>query len=574
MPGTNNELLGLNGGLAVIHAIGNLIYAQVPPQVVGVVDDPASWAPFDEAQTISAGDDNKLGPITTGENNEVSFLHCCDDFFETVHVVPRSFEFPNLLADQSIPMVAYSAFRRESHTWTDVINGAGAGVTFSGLPTLPIAIAAQQGYEFALEVSTIGEVFVDSTLDFVFDVGTIEVPITITRLILWDIRPESRYSEELQFYTDVIVAKSGKEKRQAVREYPRQTFDFLYRMDDDERPFFENRLFDFQSLGFGMPTWFFVTRLSAAATATDTTIQVESTDFRDFRVGGLVVIFDPDDEDVFDAIVIASFTSTTIELESPLLNSFPAGAEVYPLAVLRVPSTISGGRYTFGLSELRLRLAAVDTVATIADVSAFPTYKGKVLIDSGNVVRSRLVQETFSQRFNVVDGLAGVIEQTSPWDRHKRGFRLTLRAQGLEEAWNLRQLVCGLRGEQVSFYVVRDFDDLHVVADLQSGTAQMDVRNDGYAQYVRQRQPKSDIRIELVDGTVLLREILNSVVSGDPTIEGLTVDTVWPSTIPVADIVRVDYVEKLRFDSDRLTLEYNLDRRTVHLTAPVKAVFE
>ena len=499
------------------------------------------------------------------------------DWFETFHVVPRSFAFGNLLSDQSSAIEVFSAFRRlPKREWTSFTNNAGAGVNLGGEPSLPVDVDPLTGIVMTLDVSTAGDPFVDATLDFFFTgVGTALVPITIQRIVLWGKTPEQPFSEVLSSLTDVFPAKAGKEKRHSLRKNPRQSWEYEFLIDEgEESQILENLLFDFQHRTFGVPVWFEDSTLTAAVTAGDTTITVDSTDYRDYRVGGRAVIFT--DQGTFDVLEIASggISSTTLTFTSAATNSYVVGTKVFPLAVCRAPAVVEGGRWPVTLRRLGMRFEAVDNDVDLADISPFSSYNSKLLLDNGNSMLQATVRHTYRQNIMQVDGGAGLVFQDAFWDRHKRGHQFTLRAEGRQAVWEMRGLAHALKGRWISFYVPTDADDLIVVANLVSAADTMDVQNVGYTQFVRDRQPKDVIRVNFVDGsTPLLRGITGSA-SPSSTVDQLTLDGTWPSTITPAEISRVEYVEKVRLDTDDVRIEYDSSGIRARLVAPVVAVFE
>lgn len=493
-------------------------------------------------------------------------------WFEEFHVLPRAFDLGNVLSSQSIPLQVFYAGRRDTATWDSFVNNAGAGVTLSGQPSLPTTFDPMTEISMQLEIDTAGDPFVDTTLDFVFSTGTTLVPIALQRIVLWSLKPELPYAEVLGFLTDVITAKSGKEKRQALRKNPRSVFEYDYMIDDVDRPLFESRMFDFHARQFGVPVWYDDCQVDTAVLAGDLVITVNDTAFRDFRVGGLALILA--DDGTFDVLNLTAITATTLVSDAPTLNGFAVGVDVYPLSTSRVEEKLGGGRFPTALSTLRLNFAPSDNDSNLASIAHFPTtYKGKPVIESGQVLRGQL-RESFETLLVEIDSVVGLREVTSPWDGQKHARQLTLRAHGRQAGWELRQFAHWARGRQVTFYVPRDFPDMIVTADLLSASQAMEIENIGYTQFVRQRPPHNSLYLVETDGTVHMRDITNSVVSGDPTKEGLTVDTVWPSTILAVDVERTSFMEKMRFDTDKLKLQFDVDAQTVRLTAPIKTVFE
>lgn len=499
------------------------------------------------------------------------------DFFEAFHVVPRFFDFGNLLSDQSVPLEVFNAFRRPPpREWTSFTNNAGAGVTLGGLPLLPTDIDNLSSVFLTLEVSTFGDPFVDGTLEFFFlGFGTIIVPIEIQRIVLFGLEPELPFAETLEFVTDVQESKDGSELRVSLRHFPRQSWSYDYIIaEGTEAQILENLLFDFQQRLFGVPVWFEDTVLTAGVSAGATSISVRATAFRDFREGGLAVIFTS--QQTFDVLEISpgGITATTLTFESPTVNAYSAGTPVFPLATCLASEHISGSRYPVGLRRKSIDFTNVENVVELADLSPFSTYKGKLLLDNGNSALSGTVTTGTRSRFLTIDGEVGLVFQESPWDRTKPSQIFTLRAEGRQAVWELRRLVHALRGRQISFYVPTDASDLVPVSNLLNASNLLTVTNVGYAQFVRNRQPKSDIRVNFVDGSApLLRAVTASVVVS-PTQETLTVDSNWPATITPAQISRIDYLEKVRFDTDRVTIRYDPSGIRAYLEVPIVGVFE
>lgn len=558
----------------IILDIGRAANAFLHPIAVPAlqIDDPLALTLLD-TRAASVLSPAKKVPASDAQRGAVFIGTPGLDWFEHFHVVPRSFDFGNLLSDQSVPIEVFSAFRRDTHEWTAFVNNAGVGVDLVGLPLLPIDVFGLQGIQMTLDVSTSGDPFVDETLDFFFDVSTILVPIEIQRVVLWGNRPEQEYTEVLSFLTDVQRAKGGSERRPSLRKNPRQFFEFdTFEDEGIQKATLENLLFDWQARTFGVPVWFDECFLTVAASIGALSITVDETTLRDFRVGGLVCIFTS--QGVFDVSEITAKTATTISIASPLVNAYVVGTSVFPLRICEMPPTVEGGRYPVGLSTKAIRFRVTDNDSNLANLAPFSTFNGKLLLDRGNSVLSSTVRETFTIEIIDLDNATGVREIGSPWDRHKRGHALSLRAEGRQAVWELRGLVHALRGRQVSFYIVRDSDDLFPSANLLSGSNVLTSSLVGYAQFVRQRQPKNVLRINFASGAApLFRTVLSSSVPS-PGVDELVLDATWPATFTPAEISRIEYVEKVRIDTDDVRIEFRPQAHLAHLVVPIMAVFE
>ncbi len=493
------------------------------------------------------------------------------DWFERFHVVPREFDFGNLLSTQQEAIEVYSAFRYSNHTWIDWINNAGAGVTLIGLPAFPYVFMPQTGLQMTLQIDTTGEPIIDTTLDFVFDTGTVKVPIKAQRVTLFNLPPELPYTEVLAFLTDVIEHTDGSEQRISLRKNPRQFFEWEIIMEPGiERQIMDSLMFEWQSRIWGIPVWHELTTLTVAAGIGTSTINVETTNFADYRIGGLVLI--RTSQTVYDVLVLVSKTSNTLTFENPTLKAHGVGAQVMPLRTAVIEGQPRGSRYPTDAESLFLRFRVRDNDASLASTAAFSTYNSKVLVDDLNGIQTAL-EETFDQTIVVIDNETGTTEEMSDWDRHRRVSNKTFLAKGRQRVWEVRQLMHALRGRQVSWYLPTFGKDLELLINTISGSPLMQIRNCGYTQFVKSRQPKNVIRVVLTDGTVILRKILSSTVV-DENQETLTLDGNWPSIITPAQISRISFVEKVRFDSDQIRFAHLVGDRVVKISAPVKVVFE
>tara|TARA_R110000796_G_scaffold41179_2_gene101992 strand:+ start:37441 stop:39165 length:1725 start_codon:yes stop_codon:yes gene_type:complete len=497
------------------------------------------------------------------------------EFFENFHVIPRSFDFGNILSTQTSPIEVFSGYRKEFHTWSSFTNNAGAGTEITGMPTLPTAMNPLAGYAMQLEVSTSGNPSVDDDLAFVFDFGgdQINVPIVLNRIVLFPVRPEIPYTERMQFNTDVLGMESGKEQRIKLRKNPRQFFNWSVRTDDGsfDRARLETLLFDWQGRTWGVPVWHESTTLTVAATTGTLTINVAATANADYRVDELVLIFT--DASTFDVQTISSLTSTTITLKNATLGSYPVGSTVAPLRTGNLSRNVSASRFISADQSLNVAFRILDNDANLADTTGFSTYNSKVLLDTCNVMRGGNIGESYLQDIIVLDNGTGLTSQDSPWVNGKRATQLTLRAGTKAEVWDLRQLMHALAGRQVSFYVPTFGKDL--LADQPLATASQDlvVTNVGYTQFVRTRAPRNHIWLRLLDGTVITREITNAVETTS-LVETLELDSAWGQDIALADIDRISYLEEVRFNSDEISIEHVRGERQVYFSAPIISTFD
>lgn len=546
----------------------------VPPKPI--VDDPAALAAaFAGAATDAAQQaaENVVGFLGSLGSSSTPGL----DFYERFHVLPRAIDAGNILSTTNIAVEVFSAFRTTTQFWTGFDNNAGEGVAFTAPPTLPLAFAPMAGVALTLQITLNGPAVVDSTLDYEFTItGLIAIPITFKRVILFSVAPELPYEETLEWLTDVLEHSDFTEQRVAVRKNPRQLLAWEIMVEDGrERSILENALLDWQTRQFGLPVWHEATPLAGAITGGSTTvITVASTADADYRDGELIVVYESQTK--FDVLNLVSRTATTLTVLNPPTNSYAPLADLVLVAPLRLGILAGdprGSRFRTGQDRLSARFRVRDNDANLADASSFPTFNSKVLLDDFNFVDGTMPEE-FRQRMVVLDGLSGLTAEFARPDRHRRASEKRFVVSTKAALWRVRKLLHFLRGRQVSFYLPTFSSDLVPTATMSSGASTLAVQNVGYTNFVRSRQPKNVIRVVPADGSAaFIRTIVSSTVA-DASTENITISGTWPSTLTPAQILRLEFVEKARLDSDAIRISHRRGGMARSITCPVVTVLE
>lgn len=549
-----------------------------PIKVVNRVVDEINRNPLviSTTTTVSAGPAKKpaVVPVALREANLIELTTFGPDWFEKIHVLPRDgFKFGNIISDANFPIEVFNAFRLMTINFTAFLNNTGPGISLDPDPT-PVGIDRLHSLDLSLLVEAQGSSSFDSTLDFTFDggVGIISLPASGSRIVLWGFPPELPFNETLAFLTDIIPKQSGKEQRISLRKAPRQTFEYTFFVEEGpERQYAESVLFDWQASVFGIPVWHESTFSTAAVALGDTTVAVQSTDFRDFRVGGQVILWSG--IRTFSVMTIAVVNANSIDFTAQIGDAFPAGVQVMPVRdQVLTNSRIQASRNRVNFSEITIVFKVVDNDISLGSTVGWPTYNGKVLLDGPNMV-AKTMRDTYERDLEVIDGRTGIFKQESLWAQGKRAHMKTFKVTGLEALWKLRQLLHSLHGQQVSWYIPSFSDDMFPFDTFSSGGNVMPIDNIGYAQFIQARQPKNVVRVTLTNGTQLIREITGATEINAER-EDLIVDVNWPSTIQPEDVVRMEYIEKVRFASDKAVIVHDEGGMDRFVSIPVKDVFD
>lgn len=508
---------------------------------------------------------------------------CADDeiqygseWFEKVILSPTALELGNILSEQTIAGLVFPTYRKDRLSWDNALVAGNAGITIENGPSLPYDMQLFEDVSFDVVVATSGPASVDTVINFGFSglftgiSTTAAMPVSLQRILLFPVPPELPFKEHLLFATDVLKTESGTEQRIALRDFPRQLFDWRFKMDEgSERSKIQSLLMDWTGRTFGVPVWHEGTNLTAAATAGDLTVTVASTANADFRVGGLAALYT--DRDNYDVLTVSAVTSTTVTFTSQLAASYALDAVLYPVRTAVLDSMPSGAMYARNLDELELRFRVTDNVADLASTAGWSTYNGSVILDDANIIQ-RTMPLSMERSLAQFDGFTGKTYD-EPLDRiAQRRTQKTFRATGKANLWAIRQLIWAIRGRQTSFYLPTFREEMRLSSDIANGTNVMLIESWGYADHIRSQGPMNVIRLTKTDGTTVIRTVTAATDNG--TTESLTVDSNWDSDILAADVARVDILEKVRFDSDDIVIDHLPGGFVKRISAPTKGIIE
>lgn len=515
----------------------------------GVIDSGVHLPDMDATDEIQIVSVVKPGHTWVGHADDGPGLH----FFNKIHHLPAVIELGNILSTVVQEIEIYNAWRYVSKDLTVATIDVDSGVSFSGLPSLPATIPQQTSELFDVVVTTDGPPVIDGTLDFTADGTSWSVAVTGNRVVMFAYEPETPVRESLKWLTDIIQSANGDEQRIKARKSPRQTFEMLIRAEEGtDRRKMMNLIKGWQHGVFGIPIWWEGRQLGTDASATDTTVYLD-TKYADFRSDGLAILWY--DDETFDALQVDSFNDTSITFTSPLTQDFNAGTTlVMPLRTCYLSGSIPGQRHLQNLMDLRLRVQVIDNDSDIADDSVWDTHESKVMLDEANLTNGP-IQDDMVRQIEIIDNRTANPQQFSTWDASHPVTAKGFLGDSLQRVWEVRQLAHALNGSQVAFYLPTFYHDVVVTGTLAAGSFLMDIENNGYCDYINGQEPFKSLWIELTDGTIITKQVESCVVIDDDT-ERLTIDVAWVSEILATEINRISWLRLVRIADDTMSFEH------------------
>lgn len=523
---------------------------------LGSMPDPDHTLGWDSTTGLSAGarsntqpvDENRRYHIGVGNNKSIQFGFL--DFFNKIHLQYQSVDLGNIVSTQNLSFYIFNAYF-EPRTLEDVLEEGGDGLVLTQPVDPPLIYNPFQQYVYQLSVSTDGPPTVDAVYTFQFDNRDYILTVVGNRLVLFPYEPDDGITEQLQWASDVIEAYDGTEQRMSLRGAPRQRIEFSVFTEEgslDTR--LRSLLFDWMSRVYGLPVWWEMRRLNSEHIAGTDTLDV-STLYGDFRLSGLVMIYQ--DEDTYEVIGIEDMDATSITLQSQLVNSYTAKAVVMPVRTAYMAQQASRNRTP--TNEGTLTNVAFTTIqnVNIADTTGQTTYAGKVFLADANYMDESM-NETWEKRVTIIDAVTGLQYQISGTDRARMGLpKRWITRNSLQEVWRIRRLLHYLDGNRRSFYLPSGRNDLVLAQTIAADTPTIRVEHCNFTSLYKNRKPFNDLRVVLKDGQTFVRAIEDSNIDGDFEVLSLS-SPLLGVPIFVEQVERIEFVSLVRISNDRAKL--------------------
>lgn len=476
-----------------------------------------------------------------------------DDWFNRIHITPALMLLGNLVSGLTKTFYVWNAWLGVARV-LETITGAGtSGITMTPPSSTPLAFKPNAELAFAVGISLDGAPVIDAIYTFLFDDSEApKLEITGNRITAWALSPnwDKAVEERIEFKTDVLRAWSGAEQRRALRIAPRRFFDFDVMMQSRDRRFLEAQMFAWSTRVWALPIWPDGQRLSVGVAAGDSSVTCDTVN-RDFVAGGMAIF--ASSAAIFEVVQVLGVTGTSISLKNPVQNTWPAQTRFYPARAARLEGFPRISRANADVSSASVGFRVVEP-CDWASATGLPTYRGNPVLE--NSPSEGELEMTYSRDAFMVDNETGALTID---DRAGVGMPTQSHdwfIQGRSARAAFRGLLYLLKGRQGEIWVPTYQLDLKLVSSVNTTQTTIDVEGTGYTLYMQGQVNRQDIRVELINGTILYRRITGSAVL-DVNTERLSIDSTLGVNIAITDVRRISYMALSRLGSDSIQLDHH-----------------
>jgi hypothetical protein len=478
-----------------------------------------------------------------------------DDVYGYVHVEPVYINVGTLKTEQTYTVEVWNADLENTRTLVSLGLVNTGGIQIEGPLSYPHEFGPTHAELYRIKVGLSGPPTIDARITLNFDVYSIPITIEGRRLVVFYWMPKRKFTEKLEWLTDVIETYSD-EQRIALRTAPRRHITYSYA----KTPHYGSQMATLAKAWvfrtWGVPIWVEAEKVQSIPSGA-TTI---SFDTRHAGYTDAAFIWESDDK--HEAVNITELRENGIDIEQPVKNSY-TNALIMPLLF---------GIIQDGL-HMRQDYAVVQASATFTIVDDnyvgsqnYPTVDGyPILRDVG--VKVEEFNERIYRASEFIDNGQGLIEVEPNRSIVEETSILGKVTATKADLWKWRQFLHWLRGRQQVFLLPTFQRDIQLIEFIGSGAIAAKIRGLGLSSYGTFPMRTA---VLFTDGTIEYRNITSAAPIPDSDDEYVTLSEGFTRDVYPEDIRRWEIVNLARLDTDEVELQY--DGLIMKCAAPVKVV--
>jgi len=479
-----------------------------------------------------------------------------DDFYHRIHLDPPLVKLGNVLGREERQVRVWNAFFVPVTIQSfNAPNVEGLNTLVDPVGAYPFVAQALQELEYSFEVLTDGPAKINSAFSWIIEGRPVVFTITGSRIVVFTIPPNTRQPlrETLEWKTEVTETTFGtkSEERISHRIKPRVSISYRSIVMKPELSKLNNLLWGWQNRWFGVPMWRSVVHTEIDYLAGETFITLNQ-ETAQFSAGGSLIFLDESGR--FETANIDAVEENGLVIELPLQNNWLSGSKLYPQHVGKMPNNVQSKKITDGVVEFQFNFDFDHTTDPgLPDTPALETYQGVDLI-SQQPNWSRAIQSGSNFDFTLLDN-QGAMEIFETADAPSIPMTYSWLFPNSEEAVEFRGFLRRMHGRRNTCFVPSWEQDFQIVKPILFTENGMTVKDNGYLRYVNLHVGRRDVFIQTVSKQHFARELL-SVEEGEPGQLLLTFDGALGVDISLADVLRISFLNRMRFASDNISIEH------------------
>lgn len=380
----------------------------------------------------------------------------------------------------------------------------------------------------------------------------------------WSWRPNWRESvnADFEFDTEIIVSRSGEEKRQANRQNPRRSLSFLITRQGEDAQAFTRFISKNANKEIAMPDYPRAVEVPETVVEGQDTFELASIPY--WLVEGEPVYLADRENQAF--LTVDDITGLQVTLSAALPFDLNAGrGKLIPPVRGLIAQPLASAIRTDKVLESQVVLNITPTSEPERDYAfAGDLLNGREIFDFNPNFASGFNRET-QKPLDIIDFGRGKIEWIEAVQFLAATRQVDFLLDGQAEIDRFLGYFYRARGMQDEMYVPTWEDDIPLAVNALSGATTINSPGTAIYEAHAADTTRRAIEVRLWDGRVFRRRV--SAISSVSGNSRLTLTSGLPYDLEVSNVKRLSWLQCSRFASDNLTLVYQTDQKATVRTA-------
>lgn len=483
-----------------------------------------------------------------------------------IWVIPRVLAAQNPSIGTGIPFHIWNAYSRPNEL-EQILGENDTGLEFNFEEG-----NVWRGIEFReveITITPQAPIQIEADFQFVFANGVGEFRFEAVIADFVQMRPDPPVTEIWEWFTDIIIGHNGTEQRIALRETPRRSTSYEIGLENEaDRRQQYNRWFTSLASRLIFPYYQYATRVTEPQEIGDSVLVFNpaTTDIRD---GEFVVVLSEATE-TGGLARVDTVTSTGATLESPLQFPVTRGSIVAPAFASRIEDR--SGFVMFNVhGTLKVEAQVLDVRPQFSrpgSSAVIEQFDGLPVLTERPVSTTGPSSEDFYVDYEVIDSDTGLLDIKSSWSHPRVIMQRKFAVRRFQEATKMdwwRDFLDGARGMQNTFLMPTWFADLVKLEDPIPNGTNLSILSNNYAASYFPFETYRRLQIELEDGRIIYRLVLQAIEDEAPGIINLSLDQPFGENVEDTQIKKISFLNVCRLGSDRVTLIHDHQRTELQL---------
>jgi hypothetical protein len=364
--------------------------------------------------------------------------------------------------------------------------------------------------------------------------------------------PNHGVTEGLEWKTDVIRTKAA-EQRVAVRSTPRHSLNCKYTLSESAYSRVRALTYKLSDKSLIAPFWNYGKFIGGAPQGT--TSLALTTSIYPYEANGAVLVWESPAK--YELREILSVTGSALNLKIPLQADYSTPM-VLPVRSMFMVNGMEATRNANNYINVQLNLQADDFISS-PPAPTLPTFEGLDVMSDVMMMVSDFKESVFREVY-VVDNGIGTPTRSAIYPTTGQGFTVSWDFRRIEDVVRIRNWLWNLRGKQKAFWLPTRRAEVFAATSLVSAANSITMQPINFSDFYGEKY----IMIRLKSGAVHYKKAIGSQPTGN-NLELLQLSSTLGFNASIADIDFICFMHKVRLDTDRVEIDYNIGEITVSL---------